>query len=105
MWEDFLNKSREITRNFLYQPRHTAGNLSSEQSQAVPPLEAVPLLLFPLFPGELPGWKPKSQEQGGGMRSPSPHTPKPRGTHPSHCQAGDDALTPAGSRPRVCALP
>lgn len=97
-----MGKSREIARNFQHEPRPTAGNLSGEQRGSAPPLgSGVPLPLFPLLPGQLAGWKPNSpgQEQGGGMRSPSPHTPSsPRAytiatfkrnalTPPVRCQA------------------
>lgn len=72
-----MNKSREITRNFLHQPRPTAGKLNRKLSQAAPPLEAgSPCSCFHCSLVTFQGGNPKVKGKGGGMRSPSPHTPK-----------------------------
>lgn len=99
-----MNKSREITRNFLHRPRSTAGN---RIRQWPAPLEAG----FPCFCASTVPWSTcrvetqrQGQRVGRHQASLSPQTPKSKRTHPNHCQAEEVTPTAPVSLLAPCIL-
>lgn len=74
MWVHVLKKSREIMRNFLCQPRHTAGNPSSEQDQEYPPWKWSPCSCFHCSLVNFQGENAKPRAEGRLEVSLFPHT-------------------------------